>query len=105
MDQFALTYLECRILFQPSLLLLLNENSLNIKRKPVSVDSFAPGVAHPVFRCSSTLLQILGLGSEEERLHSRVIPNGRGGDRSCREAVCSRLHISWLYSTFHLFII
>lgn len=70
--------------------------SKNKKKKTSSADSFAPAAAHPVPRCSSTLLQPLGLGGEEERLSTGVIPNERGGDRSCGEAGCSRLHISCL---------
>lgn len=62
------------------------------KKKTSSADSFAPAAAHPASRCSSTLLQTLGLGGEEERLSTGVTPAGRGGDNSCREAGCSRFH-------------
>lgn len=59
------------------------------KKKTSSAGSFAPAAAHPVSRCSSTLLQTLGLGGEEERLSTGVIPAGRGGDRSCGEVGCT----------------
>lgn len=70
------------------------DSSKHEKKKTRSADSFAPAAAHPVSRCSSTQtqLQALGLGGEEERLSTGVIPTGTGGDRSCRAAGCSRLH-------------
>jgi len=48
------------------------------KKKTSSADSFAPAAAHPASRCSSTLLQILGLGGEEERLKHGSHPDGKG---------------------------
>lgn len=73
------------------------------KKKTCSARSFAPAAAHPVSRCSSTLLQTSGSGGEEERLSTGVIPTGRGGDRSCREAGCTSTSVPFIYLLFQEF--